>query len=66
MKQFDFVKTPADQTYLGVGSGILGDYMIKLTAAGALAPGPGGNVAGAVDPAKLHDVIVKITYSLAP
>jgi hypothetical protein len=63
MKEFDFVKTPADQTYRGVASEILGDYMIKLTAAGALAPGAGTN---AVDPAKLHDVIVKITYTLAP
>jgi len=40
-------------------------HVIKLTAAGLLAPDPSGNGGGAIDPEKSHDIIFEVGYGLA-
>jgi hypothetical protein len=65
MRQFDFVDVTVPQTYSGIARAIVGDHVIKLTAAGLLAPDPSGNGGGAIDPKKLHDIILEIGYGLA-
>ena len=50
----------------GILATLNGNYLIMLTDAGPLAPDSAGTGMGAIDPTKLHDIILEIGYSLKP
>jgi hypothetical protein len=65
IRQFDFVDETEHQTYSGIAPALVGTHVIKLTAAGLLAPDSSGIGGGAIDLEKLHDIIMEVGYGLA-
>jgi hypothetical protein len=64
IREFDFGNVLEDSQQRGIATALVGDYLIKLTDAGPLAPRSPSRSIGAVDPAKLHDILVEVGYSL--
>jgi hypothetical protein len=71
MRQFDFVDAvdapeghSPHQPYSGIATALVGEHVIKLAAAGLLAPDTPANGGGAIDPKKLHDIILEVGYGL--
>ncbi|MGI9065930.1 MAG: hypothetical protein ACR2HX_05935 [Pyrinomonadaceae bacterium] len=59
----DVLKKPTGPS--GISSSLVGDYLIMLKMAGPLAPDSPGTGDGAIDPKKLHDIIIEVRYGLA-
>jgi hypothetical protein len=64
-REFDFAPEPDDQSYLGIAAGVVGDFMVKLQAAGPLAGNPAVAGAGVLDPQKVLDILLRVDYRIA-
>jgi hypothetical protein len=51
-------------TELGLSPTLTGDHVIKLTKAGPLAPDMPAVGGGAIDPTKLHDILLEVAYRI--
>jgi hypothetical protein len=64
MRVFDFGDV-LENTTPGIAATLLGTYVITLKVPGPLEPDPPNTGARAIDPSKLHDILLEIGYSLA-